>query len=65
LAKETIKVTIDKQGNATVATENFTGKACQAATKELEVQLGKATSEKFTADYYKPEPDSKTWVTGK
>jgi hypothetical protein len=62
MARETIKIKITKDGNATITTENFVGKACVTATEELEARLGKVVNREHTAEYYKPEPPKEVWV---
>lgn len=51
----TIKVKIDKFGNPVIATEGFTGSACEKATESLEAVLGQGADEKTnkrTAEFY-------------
>jgi len=51
----TITVNIDKFGNPDIATEGFTGSACERATESLEAALGKGaddTKKKRTAEFY-------------
>lgn len=51
----TIKVKIDKFGNPIIATEGFSGSACEKATEGLEAALGKGadnTVNKRTSEFY-------------
>lgn len=49
---QTIRVTIDKQGNPTVAVEGCAGPACQQLTEALEQALGKPSTQKLTEEFY-------------
>ena len=47
---ETIIVDVSPTGKVMIKTEGFTGKACLAATLELEASLGKVTNTTPTAE---------------
>jgi len=51
----TVRVTIDRKGNATIETDGFSGTACKRVTKNLEDALGGAKSEEFKREYYEPD----------
>ena len=64
MAKEVIRVKIDKQGGMQFEVAGAKGKSCTELTEGLEVYLGKVTEREFTADYYKPAgPEKKNFVT--
>lgn len=66
MARETIRVKIDKEGNLEIETKGFVGKNCTEATSNLELFLGKAGEKEYTADYYKKGPrGKKTFITTK
>ncbi len=48
----TIEIIVDPQGATKIQTKGYTGKACQAATRDLERALGVKTADKKTAEYY-------------
>lgn len=52
---EEIIVEIDDEGAIEVKTKGFKGKACLAASKWLEEQLGAALDTKRTSEYYAEE----------
>ena len=59
MAKEVIKVKVDKLGNLEIETIGFKGKSCTEATADLEVFLGNAGKTEFTADFYKKDDGGK------
>ena len=66
MAKETIRVKIDKEGNLQIEAQGFKGKSCTEATADLEVFLGKAGEKELTADYYKKDTgDKKNFISTK
>ncbi len=46
-----IRVTIDREGKATVETKGFKGNACYDATRDLEQAMGMRTETKRTPEY--------------
>ena len=52
---ETITITIDKDGNVTIATEGFRGAGCKAATADLAARLGVTVSDSETDEYWQEE----------
>ena len=48
----TIEIIVDPQGATKIQTKGYSGKACQAATRDLERALGTNTADKKTAEYY-------------
>lgn len=51
----TIRVKIDKFGNPVIATEGYTGNACEKATESLEAVLGQGADDKTnrrTPEFY-------------
>ena len=46
-----ITITIDAQGNTTVAVSGHKGSGCKALTAELEKMLGGTTERKLTPEY--------------
>lgn len=64
MAKETIRVKIDKDGNMEISVSGIRGKTCTEITSDLEVYLGRVGEREYTADYYKkPEEPRNTWIT--
>lgn len=55
---KTIIITFDGE-DVQITTEGFSGKACKAATAELERELGTVTSDRTTAEYHKVSHDEK------
>jgi hypothetical protein len=61
--RETIRVTIDDDGTATVGVENVAGKKCLGTTEGLEVYLGKPQEKELTSDYYKGDKPRENWIS--
>lgn len=55
MARPTIIVEIDEDGNATIEVRGVKGRRCLALTKELEDALGTMISQTKTRDYYEQE----------
>ena len=53
MTRQEITVTIDQDGQATVAVNGIDGPACQAATESLEEALGAVRSRERTPEYYR------------
>ena len=53
MKRQEITVTIDQDGQATVAVNGIDGPACQAATESLEEALGAVRSRERTPEYYR------------
>ena len=53
MKRQEITVTIDQEGQATVAVNGIDGPACQAATESLEEALGAVRSRERTPEYYR------------
>lgn len=55
-----INVKIDAEGNATITTRGFKGKACLEATKDLEEALGVKTKTTLTPEFRQQEVSNET-----
>ena len=53
MKRQEITVTIDQDGQATVAVSGIDGPDCQAATEALEQALGAVRSRERTPEYYR------------
>jgi hypothetical protein len=53
MKRQEITVTIDQDGQATVAVSGIDGSDCQAATETLEQALGAVRSREHTPEYYR------------
>ena len=53
MKRQEITVTIDQDGQATVAVSGIDGPDCQAATESLERALGAVRSRERTSEYYR------------
>lgn len=53
MAKPTIEVMIDEDGQATITVRGVVGKQCEELTEDLEAELGTKTSRHRTPDYYR------------
>ena len=52
MKRETIKYTINQDGNVTEEVINVPGSACIDLTSDLEIKLGELENKVYTADYY-------------
>ena len=50
-----ITITIDTQGNSTIAVKGVKGSGCKALTKEFEEGLGKTISDTKTKEYHEQQ----------
>ena len=53
MKRQEITVTIDQDGQATVAVSGIDGPGCEAATEALERALGAVRSRERTPEYYR------------
>ena len=53
MKRQEITVTIDRDGQATVAVNGIDGPGCEAATEALERALGAVRSRERTPEYYR------------
>lgn len=54
MKRQAITVTIDRDGNVSVAVEGVPGPRCETVTRELEDSLGTVVARKQTTEYYQP-----------
>ena len=47
-----IEIVVDAKGNSQVQTIGFSGASCQEASRFIEEDLGKKTSQRKTAEFY-------------
>ena len=52
---KTIEVLIGPKGETTITTKGFAGSSCRDASKFIEQAIGKAQSERLTAEFYQAE----------
>jgi hypothetical protein len=50
-----IDVIVSVKGESRIETHGFSGKACQAATKQLESALGAKQQETLKPEFYEPQ----------
>ncbi|HLW48138.1 MAG TPA: DUF2997 domain-containing protein [bacterium] len=62
MRREAIRVTITRDGRATVAVEGVSGPSCEALTEELERALGVARKKRRTTEYYQISPAAELMV---
>ena len=58
MAKPTIKVTVNREGDATVSVDGVKGTKCKDLTAQIEKAIGATTSTALTDDYSKREESS-------
>jgi len=49
---KTIEITVTQDGRTTVRTAGFHGSSCREASRFIEQAIGKAQSERLTAEFY-------------
>ena len=50
----TIEIIVSPTGQAQVLTRGFAGSNCRAASRFIELALGKPTQEQLTSEFYQP-----------
>ena len=53
MARKTIELTVEPNGQINIEAVGFSGPDCEKATAFLEQVLGKATHKRHTPDYYR------------
>lgn len=61
-APETITITVDENGEATLEVNGVEGSSCEILTQELEETLGLTTDKQFKPEYHK-KPTNKAAIT--
>ena len=64
MARKSIELTVEPNGQISIEAVGFSGPSCEKATAFLEQVLGKATSKRHKPDYYRRARVNKTQRLG-